>query len=334
MTGTRSAREARAMARAQGGKARAMARAQAGKARACARAVAGGVVLVAALGVAGCVSGSRDAGSSASAQANQPAAGGVGNPADSKPSQGTDVQAKQPTKVVPDDRAIVYTGSVTVRVSNVDTAASAAATLAGGAGGYLSGDQRTRDDRRSQAQLVLRVPAARFGSVVDALGRLGTEEGRSISTQDVTDQVVDFDARIATGQAGVDRVRALLARAQTISEITALESEVSRREADLESLKARQRKLSGLTELSTITAVLLGPDADKTQPATGFLAGLRNGWRAFLTSSQALLTGVGAALPFLVALAIPIAVLVIVLRRARRRTGSPVPRDAEPESRS
>jgi hypothetical protein len=280
-----------------------------------------GVGLAAALGFVGC--------SSKATNSNQSAAG-VATPgaADAKPQQGADTQAHAPTKIVPEDRAVIYTGSVTVGVSDVDRAADAVAALATGAGGYLGGDQRTRDDRRSRAQLVLRVPAARFASVVDSLAKLGTEVGRSISTQDVTDQVVDLDARISTGQASVDRVRALLARAQNIGEIVSLESEMSRREADLESLKARKRKLSDLTELSTITVVLQGPDAmsDKNQPQNGFLVGLKGSWRAFVASLQALLTVIGAALPWLLALGIPAWILIVVLRRmARRRAGRPAP---------
>jgi hypothetical protein len=94
---------------------------------------------------------------------------------------------------------------------------------------------------------------------ISKLGRDAHDESRELSTDDVTDQVADLDARISTGQASVDRVRDLLAKAQNIGEIVSLESDLSRREADLESLKSRKHKLDDQTTLSTITAVLWVP---------------------------------------------------------------------------
>lgn len=246
----------------------------------------------------------------------------VGAPQAGAPNQ----PAQQPKKLVPDNRSIVYTGSITVRVSNVDEAASRAGVLASGNGGFLGGDKRSINDKRSEATVILRVPSARFNDVVTELGKLGKEESRAISTEDVTDQVVDVDARIATAQASVDRVRALLARAQTISDIVSLESELSRREADLESLRARKHKLDDLTALSTITALLLGPDAVADTPKkaeTGFLAGLKGGWHAFVASMVVLLTVLGALLPWIVVLGLPVVALLWLLRRRRPTPAAP-----------
>jgi hypothetical protein len=241
----------------------------------------------------------------------------------------------QPKKLVPDSRSIVYTGSITVRVSNVDEAANKAGALATGTGGFVGGDKRTINDKRSEAQVILRVPSARFADVVADLGKLvGKEESRAISTDDVTDQVVDVNARIITAQASVDRVRALLARAQTIAEIVSLESELSRREADLESLKARKAKLDDLTSLSTITVLLLGPDAVAEKPTkddSGFVAGLKAGWHAFVASMVVLLTVFGALLPWIVALGAPILAVLWLLRWRRTRTAAPAPAAASTE---
>jgi hypothetical protein len=301
--------------------------------------------LVAALTVAGCsASGSNDSSAPANKQAagggereaggaadaaNPPAAAVAGPQADNKdanPQAPAQTQAQAPAKLVPDDRSIIYTGSINVRVSDVDAKAAEAITLAIAAGGFVAGDNRTVNASRSEAHLVLRVPSEKFTTTVTQLGHLGKEENRALSTQDVTAEVVDLDARITVAQASVDRVRALLARAQNLNEIVQLESEVSRREADLESLKARQRKLGDLTALSTITAVLLGPDAVGAKPAkkadTGFLAGLKGSWNALGTSLAALLTLLGVLLPWLIALGLPTLAVYWLLRRGgwtRRR---------------
>jgi hypothetical protein len=234
---------------------------------------------------------------------------------------GDAAKGQQPAQVplqAPADRSIVYNGSIVLRVADVDDAAPRAVTIATAAGGYVSGDKRDGGgDRRSHATLTLRVPADKFADTVNSLSRLGIrEESRSISTQDVTAQVADVDSRVATAQASVDRVRALLARAQTVGEVTQVESELARREADLESLKAQQRKLADLTTLSTITVEMLEPDAATPKtPDSGFVAGLKAGWHGFLVSMRVLLASLGFLLPWLIVIGVPVGIAVWALRR-------------------
>jgi hypothetical protein len=295
--------------------------------------------LVGALALAGCGGSASDSGGSSSAQRagdtqaqEGGAPAGAATPQDADKAQGNtggNAPAKAPDKLVPENRAIIYTGTITVRVSDVDSAANAAITSALGTGGFVGGDNRNSDESRSEARLVLRVPADRFNAVLGEMAKLGEELKREVSTQDVTEQVVDVESRVATATASVERVQALLARANTISEIVSLESELARRQADLESLKARQRKLSDLTALATITVVILGKDAQvpaRDEPDSGFLAGLKGGWNAFLTSLEVLLTILGALLPWFLALGLPVFGLVWLLRRtaARRTPVTPV----------
>jgi hypothetical protein len=272
------------------------------------------------LALSGCGSSQQDSPSSSNKQAAPEAAApqqgaGAGAAAD----QPQDAQQKAPDNVDVENRSIIYTGTMTLRVKNVDAAAAQAIGYATGAGGFIGGDQRHTDGLSSSGTLTLRVPAAKFNSVLDLLKGVGDEKDRQVSAQDVTDQVADVDSRIKTAQASVERIRALMARAQTIGEITSLESELSRRESDLESLQARKRRLDGLTALSTITVVLLGPEAPVSKEDTGIMVGLRNGWSAFTASLRVALTVLGWLLPWILFVGVPIYVLVWAVRRYRPR---------------
>ena len=152
---------------------------------------------------------------------------------------------------------------------------------------------------------------------------------RQQSADDVTADVVDVASRVATAQASLARVRALLDKAASIGDVVALEGELTRREADLESLQARQRTLADQTTLSTVNLSLLSKDAAAPVPVedrSGFLGGLARGWDAFTASGTALLTVVGAVLPF-VGLAAVLGLLALPLLR-RRRTGRATALDA------
>ncbi|MGC5306391.1 DUF4349 domain-containing protein [Micromonospora zamorensis] len=219
-----------------------------------------------------------------------------------------------------DQRAIIYTGTMRVQVDDVDAAAREATAVATRAGGFIGGDQRRSADADAVAELQLRVPAPKFAGVVEEIAKLGRQQSREINTQDVTEETVDLDARITSQRARVDSARRLLTRATSITDLVSLENELGRREADLASLEAKKRRLADLTALSTITVSLAGPAAMAVdeKAETGFLVGLKGGWKAFVASLTVLLTVLGALLPWLVALGVPLGVLLVVLRRRRK----------------
>ncbi|MFD1049293.1 DUF4349 domain-containing protein, partial [Kibdelosporangium lantanae] len=135
--------------------------------------------------------------------------------------------------------------------------------------------------------------------------------------------VVDLDARLATQRASVDRMRALLAKANSVSEVAQVESELTRREADLESMESRRATLGGQVALSTVVLQLgreIPPPAPKpAEQKAGFVTGLTGGWGAFGDMVNGLLVALGALLPFLVTLAVA-GVVYLYIRRQRRKT--------------
>lgn len=287
----------------------------------------GAAGLATAVALTGCGSGDSggdkaSSGVAADEGARQVAPGAAEAQPQEKPLEGQGA----PADLRVDQRSIVYTGSITVRVKDVEREAARAVSIVTAAGGFVGGDKRTTGDSHAEASLVLRVPADKFGAVVDEIAGLGDQERRDITTQDVTEELLDLDARITSQRARVDSGRRLLAQAKTLSDLVMLEGELAKREADLASLEAKKRRLGDLTALSTITAVLLGPDARPVddEPQIGFLAGLKAGWKAFVASFRVLLTVLGALLPWIIALGLPVVGVLWLARRLGRRP-PPVP---------
>ncbi|NIL40518.1 DUF4349 domain-containing protein [Salinispora arenicola] len=224
-----------------------------------------------------------------------------------------------------DQRAIVYTGSMRVQVPDVEQAAREAIALTTAVGGFVGSDQRRSANGNATVELTLRVPAAKFTTVVEQVAELGKRQRQEISTEDVTEETVDLDARITTQRARVENARRLLGEAQSISDLVSLENELARREADLASLEAKKRRLADLTALSSIAVSLVGPDAATEDDASefGFVAGLQGGWKVFLLSWTVLLTVLGAVLPWLLLIGVPVGTMVWLLRR--RRPALPAP---------
>lgn len=232
-------------------------------------------------------------------------------------------------RILPTDRDVIYRGSITVRVKDIGAAADRVESLTLGVDGIVFAEQTSTDPRHPQygdATMTVRVPPTAFGPTLDSIARLGRELGRQRSAEDVTGQVADTGSRLRTQQRSVDRVRALLSQADTIGDVVRIESELSRREADLESLEAQLKRLKDLTGLATVDVHLTSPAPvqhttvqKKEDDSLGFLSGLRGGWDAFVAIVLVVLTVVGALVPFAVAVAL-VGVPLLLVWRSRRRT--------------
>ena len=218
--------------------------------------------------------------------------------------------------------SLIRTADLSVRVDDVRRAADEAARITAAAAGQVSAEERSGTGDEGSAVVVLRVPPVAFDDVLSRLAGLGEEQERRVGTQDVTDQVVDLDSRIATQQASVARVRALLEQADDVGEVVQVEGELTRRTADLESLQARLAALEEQVDLSTVT-LRLHADEDRIGPAAapGFSDGLAAGWDAVLVGLRLLGVTVGALLPFTPLLLV--VALLVHRSRSRRAAGAP-----------
>lgn len=222
----------------------------------------------------------------------------------------TGSQAAQATPLL--SRDLIQRASLTVRTERVGTALQRVRVIVTGVQGVVA-DELTETGRGGEPQrssLTLRVPANAFDAVLADLGELGRVGSKQVTTQDVSTQVVDVDARVLSAERTLRRIRELLEQADDFSDVLSLESELARREADLASLKAQQAYLADQTALSTITLTLLQP-APIVHPPTddrpaGFVDGLRVGWDALAGMATVVLTGLGVLVPLLVVL-VPIA---------------------------
>ena len=230
--------------------------------------------------------------------------------------QGAVGQGEQGVPVGSVGRSLVRSAQLTLAVEDPARAVQGVRTAAAAAGGTITQEQ----SGPFGGWVVMRVPAEVLDRTVDDVARLGTVEDRSASVEDATEEVVDLDARVASQQASVARVRALLAQATSIGDVVAIESELSRREADLDSLTGRLAALQDQVALSTLTVDLRGPGTPVVGPVepVGVGDGLAAGWEGLQAVARGTGAVVGFLLPFVPVLVV-LAGAVWAVRRARSR---------------
>ena len=162
-----------------------------------------------------------------------------------------------PTVVVNADRNLILTAKIDMRSKDPWLTSDRAQAIASGLGGdVLNLTQSGSGDTRS-ASLVIRVPSSRFG---DALQQLKSLEGEiatsGVSAQDVTDQFVDLQARLAAKQAEEQRYLAILGRANTIDEILKVDASLANVRTQIEQLTGQINSIKQRTDFSTISMTI------------------------------------------------------------------------------
>jgi hypothetical protein len=155
---------------------------------------------------------------------------------------------------------LVYSATVTMAVFGLDAALDAVEEVARAREGYLV--------RRTDASIVIRVPAAVFQDALSGLGKLGDELHRDVSAEDVTEAYHDLQMRLRNAEVVRQRLEGLLAKAANVEDALAVERELSRVTEDIERFKGRLKLLGELVQFSTITVNFQARGVEHVNPRT------------------------------------------------------------------
>lgn len=272
---------------------------------------------------AGSAPGSRDLTAPGNADSEAPEAaerGGEG--AESADTVGSDVEI--------DDRRLIHTAHMTVRVQDVAEASEDAKELTRGLDGYVASEElSTPSDGTPEGSLTLRIPDGEYEGALTDLAELGDRSDIERSVEDVTEEIADVESRIESSETALESLRGYLEEAENVDDLLRVEREIQDRQADLESFQARLETLRNQTSYSTVHLTLRPPstylEERSGDESIGFLGGLERGWRALLSLGEGLAVMVGWLLPFALVAAVIGAWPLWSLRR--RRQENPRPRD-------
>ncbi len=289
-------------------------------------AIAAFMVLGVALVAVGC-SGSDDASSSGDAGSSDQAAEEAGTATDAAGSDGAVAASAASAGAIEQDaaegRQRTFTANLSLGVDEVDLAVEQAAEAVSAVGGFTAtAEVDLEGDRRASA--TYRVPADQFDAALDALGALGEVRTKDVRTSDVTAQYADLESRVAALRTSVERLQGFLAEATDVGQIATIETELTRREAELESTEGQRRALAEQVALSTIS-VSFEPLDGATDDRPTFLGGLDTGRGAAGALLAAGAATAGFLVPFLPILAVVFLALALVRRRRHRRATPSAP---------
>lgn len=147
------------------------------------------------------------------------------------------------------ERLLVRSASLSIDVDDIEAASKNVADDIANIEGYIDRTYR-RDDK--SISMDLRVPESGLDAFVNRASQYGVVKSRSLSAVDVTDEIIDVEARLKNLYVLRDRFRALLDKAVKVSEILEIERELSRIQSDIDSMEGRRSKIKSQVKYSEV----------------------------------------------------------------------------------
>ncbi len=168
-----------------------------------------------------------------------------------------------------DDVQIVKTGSMSLEVASIDSAAAQAQASIEGMGGYVSGSNRYGSGDEASATYTFRLPVTRWDDALKAMRALGSKVlSEQTGTMDVTSQVVDLDARVTNLKATEAALQAIMAKAVEIKDVLAVQEQLTQTRSQIEQLTAQRDHLKNQAAMSTLSVAFVLPSKTVTTQAT------------------------------------------------------------------
>lgn len=235
------------------------------------------------------------------------------------------------------ERHVIRKATIELKTADVRaTFAKAGLLVSEVEGEYLEASTLTGDGAGAMAQLTLRVSAARLSRVLNELRAMGIVTSENAGGEDVTDKVVDLEARIRNEQRVEGELLDLLKKQSDakLKDVLELRGEINRVRERIEQLMGQREKLGRLTSLATVL-VLIRADGAPVQVTKGSLAEffakvVGDSWQRGLETlieTLAFLVRliVGGLVWWIVLVGAVLGVVVLRRRAAQRRASEPAP---------
>ena len=164
------------------------------------------------------------------------------------------------------EHMLIWIGSMTIEVSSISNAATQVSAKTLEAGGYIESSSQNNYNERPTSSLTLRVPSGKLDELLGSLDGVGEITSKRLFSEDVTERYVDMQARLGTKKKLRDRLQKLLDRADEVKDVLAIEKELTRLQADIDSMTARLKTMKGKVDLSSLTITL---EAKKNEKVLG-----------------------------------------------------------------
>ncbi|MHA7130719.1 DUF4349 domain-containing protein [Algoriphagus namhaensis] len=219
----------------------------------------------------------------------------VANPAENTPS------------ISISDRKIIRNGFIQFNTNGIAESEAFLKKEVAQLSGYVADESSTSYGERSEKRMTIRVPADQFDLLLEKIQSHALKvDNMNVSSEDVTSEYIDVNARMQTKKELESRYRELLQKSNNVQEILQVERELANVRGEIESMQGRLNYLSNQSKMSTleVTFYIESPEDFGFMSKLG--QGLKNGFKnlqwfvIFLVNLWPFILGLGVLLFFLI----------------------------------
>ena len=218
------------------------------------------------------------------------------------------------------DLKLIKTADVTTEVENIDDGFEEVYAVARAEKALVVGTTRAvADEGYSTGSVTLKVDPAKFEETMKQLRKVGRILSEVSTTEDVTQEYFDLQARLENAERTRDRYLEILAtRTGAVHDVLEVEREIERVTENVERLKGQMRYLESQIGLSTITVHLEEPHA---AVPTGYNFGkaIKDAFRIAVRICIFLIQAIIVLMPFIIILVILVLIVRFIVWMWRRR---------------
>lgn len=146
------------------------------------------------------------------------------------------------------DRKLIYTGNLTIEVSNLSDSKSSVESWIKKFGGYISDSF----ENTSSIRITAKIPSGSFSQVMQECGQIGKLKSKNINSSDVTEQFYDLDTRLSTRKVLLERLKKYLSEAKDMQDMLKIETKINDVTSELERMQGQMNRLKSQIDYSTI----------------------------------------------------------------------------------
>jgi hypothetical protein len=177
------------------------------------------------------------------------------------------------------EQKIIKNGNLKFETSNLETTYEQIKTAVKKGGATIQNDSEGKDYGTIYRRITVRIPSENFDAFIKEIST-GVDyfDNKEISAQDVTEEYIDIDARLKAKKKLENRYLELLSKATKMSEMLAIEAQLSAIREEVEAKEGQLRYLQSQVSLSTITIEFYKTVAEESGVTISYGAKI---WNAF-----------------------------------------------------
>lgn len=156
----------------------------------------------------------------------------------------------------PTGQKLIRTAWLELETTSFEEAVQGLTDLTERMGGYFESSSVGKRSNGRWAEYTVRVPAEKYQAFLDQAGALCHETWRDARQEDISEQYYDTEGRLKTQQIKLERLQALLAKAENMEDIITIESAISETEQMIDDLSGTLRHYDGQVDYATISISL------------------------------------------------------------------------------